>query len=66
MIDQFAAMGLQRGQGAHLVGTHEPAVSNNIGGENGCKPTLDVLLSMGLSQRAFAKLPKHYFLPISA
>jgi hypothetical protein len=48
-VDQFPAMCLERVQGAHLVGAHETAVPNDIGGQNGCKPALYGLALHGLS-----------------
>jgi hypothetical protein len=34
-IDEFAAMCLQPGKGAFLVGTHQPAVAGDIDGQDG-------------------------------
>src|SRR5271166_6530266 len=42
-IDEFAAMCLQPGKGALLVGTHEPAVAGDIDGQDGRQPPLHPL-----------------------
>jgi hypothetical protein len=39
-IDEFAAMCLQPGERALLVGSHQPAVAGHIGGQDGRKPPL--------------------------
>ena len=39
-LQQFAAMGVEPGERAFLVGPHQPAVAGNIPGENGRKPPL--------------------------
>ncbi len=39
-IDQFATVGLQRRDGAHLVGSHKAAVADHIRRQNGRKPAL--------------------------
>jgi len=40
-IDQFAPMRLQPRKGPFLVGTHEPAVTRDISGEDGGQPAFD-------------------------
>ena len=40
-IDELLAECLERGECAGLVGLHEPAVSNHVGGEDRRKPSLD-------------------------
>jgi hypothetical protein len=40
-IDLFAPMRLQPGERAFLIGTHKPAVSRDVGGENGGQPAFD-------------------------
>ena len=42
-IDEFAAMCLQSGKGALLVGTHQPAVAGDIDGQDGRQPPLHPL-----------------------
>jgi len=42
-VDQLAAEGLEAREGAGLVLAHEPAVSRNIGREDGREPALDPL-----------------------
>jgi hypothetical protein len=37
-------MGLERGERAFLVGTHQAAVARNIGSEDGSQPSFDVRL----------------------
>ena len=54
-IDQFAAMRLQRRDGAHLIGAHQAAVTNHIRRQNGCKPRCIGFLGMGLTFRDFAR-----------
>jgi hypothetical protein len=39
-IDQLAAVRLERGMGPHLIGAHQAAVTNHIGGQNCCEPAL--------------------------
>ena len=41
-VDHLTAMGFQRFQGADLIGARQPAISDDICGENGCKSTVDV------------------------
>src|ERR1700674_926088 len=40
-VNQFAPMRLQPRERPFLVGTHEPAVTSDIGGENGGQPAFD-------------------------
>ena len=47
-IDQFAAMRSEPCEGAGFVLTHEPAVSGDIGGENGREPAFDPLSAQWL------------------
>jgi hypothetical protein len=42
-IDKGAAVGLQLSESALLVGTHEPAVSCDIGREYRCEPSFRTL-----------------------
>src|SRR5579862_9214828 len=42
-FEEFAAVGVEPGERAFLVGTHQPAVSRDIGGENRRKPPLHTL-----------------------
>jgi hypothetical protein len=39
-VDQLAAMGFERRQRAHFIDAHQPAVTGDIGSENGRKPAL--------------------------
>ena len=43
-VDQLAPMRLQRRQRADLVGAHQTAVSGDIGGQDGGKPSLDAAI----------------------
>ena len=40
-IDQFAAVRLERTQRCDLIGAHQPAVADDIGGEDRRKPSFD-------------------------
>jgi len=42
-VDQAAAMRLQPGEGAFLVGLHKPAVARDVRGENRGQPAFDPL-----------------------
>jgi hypothetical protein len=42
-VDQFAAMRVQLGESTFLVGTHQPAISRDVRGENGGQPAFDAL-----------------------
>ena len=40
-VDKFAAMRLEALVCAFFVGTHQPAIASNIGGEDGGQPAFD-------------------------
>jgi hypothetical protein len=42
-VHNSAAMALELSQRAFLVGRHETTVANDVGGQDGCKPTLYAL-----------------------
>src|SRR5712671_7462031 len=46
-IDQFAPMRLQPSKGPFLIGTHEPAVTGDIRGENGGQLAFDAFRGQG-------------------
>jgi hypothetical protein len=48
-LQQFAAMGVEPGERPFLVGPHQPAVADNIPGENGSKPPLHTMFGHGAS-----------------
>jgi len=50
-IDQFTAMGSEPSAGAGLVLAHQPAVSRDIGREDGCEPAFDPLSAQGSPPR---------------
>ena len=46
-VDEFAAMRSEPRESAGLIRPHQPAVSRDIGGENGREPALDPLSAQG-------------------
>ena len=47
-VYQLPAVGLEHGQGTHLVRLHEAAVADYIGGKDGGQPALHTFFSHGV------------------
>ena len=62
-IGHDAAVEVQRLERAFLVRTHEPAVAGHIGGQDGGKPTLDLIDDHGVFPTGIASILARSRLP---